>query len=465
MVVMARLLRPQDFGLFALAGVLLRLVSFFADAGIGAALVQSPEWSSRLFREAFGAALGIGILLAAVVAGLSGLAEALTEASGLGALIRWMSLSFVLGALGTCHAAWLRRSFAFRQVALADGVSYLLGYAVVGLICGFLGLGTFSLVAAALVQAAVRSILVMVWARQPLLPRLPSPRLLPLLKFGGAVSGIGFLEFWSSNVGTLVMGRAIGPAGLGQFNRASSLVGLPVQYLGNILARALLPAFARGTSRNAARGVEYGAAVLAGVATPVLGVAAVAAGPLVFTALGSQWGEAAEVLPYICGAVLLNTLTQVPAVAFEGRALLRPKAQIQVLHFCVSITFIAVVWLMHGKLISFALAWGAGELIRHTAYVVVSERHMAVRPSYLSRAYASAVVLSLPVVGCSAAIVALIKAPTVALIAVLASAPLVLVATLLCSRSWAIRLAVRELGLLTHMPIPVARRLAERIIG
>jgi lipopolysaccharide exporter len=50
---MGRLLTPADFGLLAIALVFLRFGQYFAQMGVGPALVQAPEMSDRKIRTAF----------------------------------------------------------------------------------------------------------------------------------------------------------------------------------------------------------------------------------------------------------------------------------------------------------------------------------------------------------------------------------------------------------------------------
>src|SRR3712207_3088025 len=63
-VALARLLAPDDFGIAALASVVVGLAALLLDLGIGSAVIQRRELSERHIRAAFtlGMALGTAVM-------------------------------------------------------------------------------------------------------------------------------------------------------------------------------------------------------------------------------------------------------------------------------------------------------------------------------------------------------------------------------------------------------------------
>src|SRR5580704_10150149 len=66
-VILARLLVPDDFGLFGLATIVIGFTGMFSDVGAGAFLVYSQDAVQDHVDTAFWANLGIATLLASVV--------------------------------------------------------------------------------------------------------------------------------------------------------------------------------------------------------------------------------------------------------------------------------------------------------------------------------------------------------------------------------------------------------------
>ena len=60
--IMARLLDPAAFGLIAMVGVILRFGQYFAQMGVGSALIQKKQISDEDVRASFTSAFLLGIL-------------------------------------------------------------------------------------------------------------------------------------------------------------------------------------------------------------------------------------------------------------------------------------------------------------------------------------------------------------------------------------------------------------------
>src|SRR5213082_4060723 len=67
-VVLARLLRPADFGVVSAALVVIGFSAIFSEIGLGPALVQRTELETRHLQAAFSASFLFGLVLAGIVA-------------------------------------------------------------------------------------------------------------------------------------------------------------------------------------------------------------------------------------------------------------------------------------------------------------------------------------------------------------------------------------------------------------
>lgn len=396
----SRLLPPAAFGVVALGTVLLRFTSVFAQLGLGSAVVQKPELSDEDVRSAFTASVMLGTVMCAVAWLLAPVGAGVLGDPELTGVVRGLALSLLVTGLGTPSLAILRRNLRFRALALAEVSSFALGYLVVGLGMAVAGAGVWSLVLASLAQSASLAALTYGATRHPLTPLVDRARMGVLCGFGGRVSVIGFLEYWSANADTVVVGRLLGAGALGLYNRASLLVVLPMWHLSNTATKVLLPSFSRiqHDVERLARAYVGAFALVAGVLLPVCASIAASAVELVHVLLGDQFEPAARIVPVVAVAAGTSMLTHLPAVVLEARGALRRKLVIQVVHLAGMAIALTIVARDHRSLVAIAVAWSAAELLRHGLYVVAMSKELPCPHARLARCYRQAIGLAALVV-------------------------------------------------------------------
>lgn len=394
--VMSRLLVPADFGVVAAALLSLRFVTYLSRFGLGSAVVQRPSLSRHEITVAQSVALLTGSIVSVLVVLGSPLLSRLLGQSGSASVIRWMSISIVVGAVTGVPEALLRRSMRFREVAVCQVASFAIGYILIGITLAARGWGANSLVAATVSQGIIYLVLVTLRAKPPLGLTMKWGEARALLWFGGTVTVVGFLEFLQSSLDTLAVSRWVGTVGLGQYSRATYLAGLPVDQAVTSATRVLVPTFSRVQDDSArfARGYLMSAGPLAALVMIPIAMLAAAAPSVVSLVLGSGWEQAASVLPLVGAAYGFNLLTLLPAAATEAMGEVRPKLALQAVSLLCTGSFMAVALAVGPSLKHFAAAWLLGEIVRHLLYWVVALPLLGVRRVDVGRRYLAAVGLA-----------------------------------------------------------------------
>lgn len=326
--VTARLLPAEAFGLVAMANVVLRFGSYFADMGVGRALIQRQHIDADDVRAAFTSSSALGVATAAVIAAIAPVAAAYYQDADVATIMRWLALTFVFTGLGATSRALLQRQLRFRASGAVEVASYALGYALPTLVLATNGFGVWSLVAGAVGQAVVASTITMALARhgwRPMLRWAPHAR---LFRFGATVSGISVLEFLGSTLDTLVIGRYGSAAQVGLYNRAFTLASLPTYQVNHGITKVLFPVLSAGRSDSVAfaKTLETATSIAIRVVVP-LGVGLSMAAPeLVSVVLGDAWGDAVPLLAILAPALALNLLATFPGQALDAVGKLRWKA-------------------------------------------------------------------------------------------------------------------------------------------
>lgn len=295
--IVARLLSPEAFGLFALASVFVAFVRIVLDQGLADAVIQREDPDEAYLDTAFwvsvvlGAALSLGSFLAAwPVAGLFG--EPRLEP-----VLQGLAPTFLVTALGATHQALLTRRFGYESLALRTLVATVAS-GVVGVGLALKGQGVWALVGMSLTSAVVGTALL--WWSSGWTPRARFSRqhARALFAFGGWLTGTRLLNFVNRKSDDLLIGFFLGPTALGYYSVAyqvlESLTGLTV----GVAATVAYPAFCRlqrDLPRLRAMFVDA-VQLIALVTVPAyLGVVAIAP-ELVAGVFGEQWMPASPVL-------------------------------------------------------------------------------------------------------------------------------------------------------------------------
>ncbi|MFO1536890.1 MAG: oligosaccharide flippase family protein [Actinomycetota bacterium] len=406
--VMSRTVDPRAFGLVAAALVGLRFVTYLGNFGIGSAVVQRPELDDDDVSTALALSVAIGIVVAITAFVASPVLAAVVREPEAAAVMRWLALGLFLSAITTVPEALLRRTLRFKAMTMVQLIGFAIGYLMVGIPLAVRGWGVWSLVSANIVQSAVLLTGYAATARLPHRFAVSRPAARALLGFGGTVTATGFLEFLTSSLDTLAVGRWIGSAGLGQYSRGTSLVSLPVERATTATTRVLLPAL-RADQRQRERFAAaflHGAALNAIVIVVPVALAASAAPALVPILLGPGWRPAALVLPIVGIAYGIGLLTHLAAIAAEAQGTVRLKLGIQVTTLAALVAAIGITVGTGPSLTRFALCWLGAEMVRFLLYWVLVVPRLGVHRIDLARRYASAILLAL---GAAAPVIATVR--------------------------------------------------------
>ena len=330
--VMARLLDPADFGLVAIANIALRFYSFFAQMGITPALIQKETLSDGDVRAALALSLGVSIFFFLLTIFTAGLAERFFEMNSLALVMRVLALNFIVAGFSAVPMGLIRRNRAFKALAVIEIVSYVAGYGVVGLTAAFYGAGVWALVAAFLSQMLVSAILGYSVVRHPLGLKHTTEQRNHIIGYGGRYSVIGFIEFLSANIDSMVVGKFMGTAMAGYYNRSVTLANLPVQNPTKVLTQVLFPIMSTMSNDHDKQSVSFQLSTLiVGIYSFAVGAGmSVAAPDIILVLLGNKWTESIPLLQIFAFSVAPLYLATIMGVTLDSMAKLSIKLRIQI---------------------------------------------------------------------------------------------------------------------------------------
>jgi O-antigen/teichoic acid export membrane protein len=306
MMVLARLLSPEDFGLQGMVVVVTSFLGLFRDAGLGRATIQRLEVTHQQTSTLFWINVAFGAILAALCAALAPALVAFYHEPRLYWIAVISGATFLFNGLSAQHSALLQRSMQFVTQAKIEVLS-LAGGAGTGIVMALLGCRYWSLVGMAMVNSILGAAGVLLAV--PWLPGPPRRRsgIRSMLHFGGLASCNSVVVFLAWNVDNLLLGRVWGADALGLYGRAFQLVTLPVQQLNTAVTGVALPALSRiqHDTERLARSFLRGFSLLISSTIPITITCALFAEEIVRIVLGPKWMEATPIFRLLAPVALV----------------------------------------------------------------------------------------------------------------------------------------------------------------
>lgn len=292
-----RLLDPSDYGLLALATVLLALLAMFAEAGLIQALVQKPDITRQTMQRAYGIVWSVNLLLCALLNLCAELAAAFYAEPRLVPVIRCLSLQFLIVPFGVIPDVILQRKLEYKWRSLIE-LATAVTASVVTLAMALAGQGVWALVAGMLATSVTKAVLLNCAAPFLALPHFSLGGMRQLVLFGGNITASRLLWFLFTQADAVIVGRLLGDHMLGLYSVAMHLASLPVKRVSAILNQVVFPVAARFQHDRAAITAQLLKAIgyVSAVAFPVLWGMSCVSYELIPVLLGPGWEGA--ILPF-----------------------------------------------------------------------------------------------------------------------------------------------------------------------
>jgi O-antigen/teichoic acid export membrane protein len=311
-LVLAHQLSPGAFGLVAFGATVVVIGDFFADGGLGAALIrQAHHPTLRELRALLALQLGMATLLALVITLIG------VQAGTAGAVTAVMASSLPLLALRAPHAIVLERDLRYGPIASVDFTESLVHYAW-AIATVWLGWGVWGLASATVVRAIVGAVLMTTASPLGVItPRLEITALRSMLGFGMRFQAVGLAGLVRTQGVNLVIAAAGGQQLLGYWSLATRLLQVPF-WLFQALWRVSYPTMARLRSLgdDTRRVVERLARMTALLSGAMLAPLAASAHSLVPGLFGNAWAPAADPMVWASAGLMVSGPISVATAGF-----------------------------------------------------------------------------------------------------------------------------------------------------
>jgi lipopolysaccharide exporter len=356
LLILARLLAPEDFGLLAIAMAAIGFLLKVTDIGMVPALIQRTDADARHYHGAW----TVGVLRAASVTAIVALSAPII-ASLFGApqaaqVIRVLALRPLIEAMASIKVAELTRHMRFRALACISVPAAIVETLVpIALAQTF---GVWALVMGVLSGSATTVLLSYTMA--PYRPQISLhwSAVRPLIQYGRWIFVTGVVTLAGSSVLQVVISRRLGAADLGVYFLAGKLAFLPYEVVSEVVGSVAFPLYARlqANIEQAARTFQTIVTGMASMLLPSYTLLIVLAPSLVQDVLGPRWTGTVPVIQLLALVGIVGLLGDAIVPLLKGFG--RPN-KVAMLEVIQSSLLILLVWSLADRygLVGAALAW------------------------------------------------------------------------------------------------------------
>lgn len=394
--ILARILSPADFGLFALAFVMIDGFGIFKSLGFDSALVRRKDSDiERACNTAFFLIPAMGMILFAILFFFAPIGAKFLNNPQVTPLIRTLGLVFIISTLGKVPQSILYRDMKFKYRSIAEVVAIIV-YTATAIILALNHFGVWSLVVAYILRIFVQ--ISLEWFFSGWKPKFEFDRQVAweMFHFGKFILGSGVVAFLYGNLDNIVVGKFLGVVMLGYYALSLSLSNFLSEYLLGKIGTIMYPAYSRihEDSEDVKRIMIKSLRYVSALVFPFTFTLFVFAPDILRLVFGDKWLPATDILRILCFAGLFKSLgtTIWPIFLAKGQS----KVDFQVGAMQAGLFFVLIVPLaINFKLIGVGLAVLLANLISFAVGIIRARKLVQISLSQILYSFRPAAIAAL----------------------------------------------------------------------
>lgn len=243
-VLVARLVTPEDVGVFSVASAFVAILAIFRDFGSGYYIATKKDLDQRSFSTAFTFSIIIGLFITVVLFLVAPLVAKFFRDQRVGHLVYILAFNAPLLALTGCLITVLRRNFLYGRVSVVNLVGVLIG-SFVTLLLALNGFGAYGLALGVSANYLASAMLVYLLRVKGFELRFGIHCWREVVSFGGKTTTIGVFQQLSTSVLDIAVGKYLGFGEAGLVSRAMGVVNLFIRDFTEAVRGVAMHAFSR----------------------------------------------------------------------------------------------------------------------------------------------------------------------------------------------------------------------------
>ena len=245
LIVLTRLLEKADFGLVAIATMVISFTSIFSDLGFTIAIIHKQDTTEKQYSSLYWANVLFSVVLFLIVVSISPLVAEFYNDERLTLIVSLLAIEILANAFGKMFQTLKMKSLDFKFISIVSISCTIIGF-IITVLLALSGFGVYSLVIGQLVQVSLTQLIYIIAGRRQI--RIQFHFNLGEIKeyiiIGSYGLGAKVVDFAASKIDVFLIGRFFGMDALGVYNLAKELISKPFTILGRIFYNIGVSAFA-----------------------------------------------------------------------------------------------------------------------------------------------------------------------------------------------------------------------------
>lgn len=244
--VLTRFIEASDFGLVAIASMVIAFTDIFADLGITVGIIHKQDITQNQYSSLFWLNLGLSVVLFVIVCVSSPLVAYFYHEPVLKTIIPILAIQILLHAFGKIFQTIKSKNLEFDFLSKVSIVSSTIGF-IAAVLFAWLGWGVYSLVYSQLLLVAISQVSYTIAGSKSLKIQLhfSYEEIKDFIRIGLYKFGSGILDFVSAKIDIFLIGYFFTMDDLGIYNLAKELIYRPYQVIVSLVTNVAAAAFAK----------------------------------------------------------------------------------------------------------------------------------------------------------------------------------------------------------------------------
>lgn len=359
LLIYARLLSPNDFGIISVMMIFVGFLEIFMDMGTSAAIIQKENPSEKLLSSIFYFNIMVGIALFLMLVLISYPVASFFSMPEIQLLLPLLAINFIITSFGIVQKARYEKLLDFKDITIFQIVSNV-GSLIIGISCAVYGLGIYSIIFHTLSLSLIFVVLIWKYSKWRPVIHFEWSDIASIWKYTMNLSLFNFINYFTRKTDVFLIGKFLGSSSLGVYSLAYRVMLYPILNISQVLLRILFPAFAKiQHDKNKLRDIYLRVIfAISIISFPIMMGLIVSAETLVPILFGDKWVGLEIIIMILAPVGILRSITTTTGSIFMALGATDKLFKIGTISAIVTVTFFVfgVFFGVEGVALSFLVA-------------------------------------------------------------------------------------------------------------